>query len=156
MNKPSYPVPLNKGAIFSTEGTDPAAGADFDLSTVYNDVLLLEITSLTFRLVTDANAATRRPYIQWGAAGSSGQFWQPNATQTAGLDRFWIWEVGEGNTVVTIGGNQFTQMPNNIRHWGTQYPFRIVVENIQAGDQLSAIRLYGNQWALPDADPVEV
>jgi len=124
--------------------SDPAAGANLNY-TLPDSLACDELVSVACQMVTDANVATRRAVL----AGRDGaDLWAALAstTQAASLTRLYRWNAI--NTTGILNTEIFSDF-----HGGGFVPnagrIDIRFDNIQAGDQLSAVKLTGKwRWVF--------
>lgn len=138
----SYPPVLNDtpdqvtGAPVVQAGTAPAAGANFLLSLV--EVSIRRISFLGVRLVTDGTAAARSVLVRVTDGGNTAFETVHPTSQAAGttVDYYFSdW----GFQPVDFGSVRYGPLPQ-IGFQG-DLGLRIVVQNIQLGDQLSRIEI---------------
>lgn len=131
--------PRNKPIARTFEVASPAVAQGFTITpNTAGDWL---IRSLTFQLVTDANAATRAVTLSVSDTAVSYRLLTAGATQAASLTRVYSGSEGVSGAA---GAGGFIQL--NFPTEGIWLPvghtLTVAVENIQAGDQISAIRGY--------------
>lgn len=141
---PASPVTMNRAqdAPVSIAGTSPAAGAVYTYTVP--EYTLLELLAIKCRFVADANAANRRVAVTIRDSGSNSLARYSSATNvTAGLTRFFFFNRDNGpevtdNTANVIYSNTIGKL---LLYAGMK--IELSVTNIQAGDQLDQIFLYG-------------
>lgn len=126
-------IPITQGIA------NPAPGAQFSFNVTGQCIVL--ITSITFRLQTDANAANRYARILFNDGTRDVIFVQPMHVQTTGLTRDHNFFIGASNCQLLIGGTQYqSSLPSHLwfKDNGT---VASSVAGMQAGDQLSNIAI---------------
>jgi len=144
MQPPSYSVPLEQGAPFVLRPANPAAGASLTIPVPAHARWRFE--HVRFTLATAVGGAVRTPTFR--ANDATGVFAQlePNGTQAASLTRTWHFMAQESFIIFTSGANIYTPMPPRF----VLLPgmdLQILIQTIQAGDQISDVLTYGRQWA---------
>lgn len=144
MGSNNYSVPLEQGAPFVLRPADPIAGASLPI--LVPNHLRWEFHYIRFLLANDGNAAVRR--VTFRVDDPAGNFitWDTDITLAASLTFLYILVPGASNAITTIDGNRFGFFPENILLLPNM-TLTILIQNIQAGDQISGILLYGRQWA---------
>lgn len=122
-------------------GQSPAAGANFTQALDGN--YFVRLLSVHVRLVTDANVANRNVAVEY--RDSAQNRWALSSgpvTQSAGSTNDWTFDVFQdqaewpvASTYILCPLKPFVLLPG--------FDWRIVVDNLQVGDQLSRIRF---QW----------
>lgn len=99
------------------------------------------IRALTFTLVTDANAATRAITLSVSGGATAYRVLTAGATQITGLTRVYSGSEGVSGAA---GAGGFIQLnfPNDGIWLPVGHTLSVAAENIQAGDQFSAIAGY--------------
>jgi hypothetical protein len=147
----SYPGPSSQGPfagkapVAEVTVANPAAGAN--MSVLPSSSQYWEVHSVSFRLVTDANVANRRVALRLNDVGSVmlGR-WVGSTDQAASLTRDYVF---------TYAANIAVESENNILHINMPQDLvvaqtnRLVtsITNIQAGDQISNIRIRRRTYA---------
>jgi hypothetical protein len=136
---------LGHGHAFSEVVTvpSPAAGAGFTYTNTGSQWQLID--SIAFRIVTDGNAANRQVKLVYANAEGVALATLPTASvQTATLtwDYTWSTDFDTFNTVVALA------VTSPLLNIFLQPGFQIVVSvgAVQAGDQISRIKLYTEQF----------
>ena len=126
---------------------DPAAGNPINYA--YLGPQYLHILHINFRLVTDATAVQRQPYIaiEWGGFGARRH--ALTGVQAPSTTRDYDAAMGVGGAIV----------PTNTYYQAINIPFDYILApglslvisayNIQAGDQFSACFLHGRYYPPP-------
>jgi len=140
----NLPVPSNFGKLITVTPPDPAVGANFQFDVPVNTIILP--VSFSCIVVTDATVVTRTMLIAT-FDGSTNIFITPSEIlHTASLTRTYTCQAG--NNMKTPNVNYAYQTINlsnlNYMRFGDQ--FRTVLDQIQAGDQISSCRLRYLQW----------
>ena len=104
-----------------------------------------ELTLITFTLVTDANAANRVVHIDLVDSGITIPLGSAAIAHTASNTFGYI---ATQNATTNAAGNiaTYTIPLPNLRIFDPTALLNIVVDNIEAGDQLSDIRIYRKVW----------
>ncbi len=131
------------GLIVGTQVTAPAAGAEFTHTITANRVL--HIFSLTFRFVTDANAANRTIGIIITHDGTSLIKFAAVASQTASLTRDYTFSQISGLSPTLFSTAIFSPLPAELWVIGED-TIETETTNIQVGDQFSLISINGDQY----------
>ena len=131
--------PRNKPIARSFEIASPAVAQGFTITpNTAGDWL---IRALTFQLVTDVNAATRAVSLSVSDTAVAYRVLTAATTQITTLTRVYSGSEGVSGAVINSG-----IIPLNFPTDGIWLPvghtLTVAVENIQAGDQISAIRGY--------------
>lgn len=140
-------VPAQFGSLLQLQPADPGAGTDYAFSASVPGRFI--ISAINFKLSTDANVANRNVNIY---VGTGTDYWCRihtsgfNHTASASAT-YWFY------TDAIYAGNLVTQMvtmpfPQNVMLSGT-LTFVTQVQNIQAGDQLSDLIIWGLRWLEP-------
>ncbi len=130
--------------IITVAPANPAAGANLAVNVNLN--ARWQLLFIGFRLVTDANAATRIINMH-GFDGTDIIYnAMPSATQIASINNQYHFNAGIGRS--TTGGSSANQLiPINsdfILKIGESV--RTTIANIQVGDQISDVRIRVKQW----------
>jgi len=130
--------PLRRYGLPAWEYRDsPAAAAHFteELGGLY----IVRLISLHVRLVTDANVANRTVLVEYrDAADARLDFSGAPVVQTATDTVDWIFSAFQGQAEWEIDDSIL--VPLKPSFLPPTFDFRVFVDNIQAGDQLSRIR----------------
>jgi hypothetical protein len=133
-------LPVDRRGGFSEVvlGASPAAGAGFSYQDSQGYATLL--LSLTFRFVTDANAANRTVRVEYDD-GNGSKFYRTvdGTVQTANTTAFWGFAVGQPST--DFDTNNFLSAPLAPLFIYPGQKAQVNVTNVQVGDQLSQIVL---------------
>jgi hypothetical protein len=131
---------------------NPAAGGGFTYTVGGN--YWERLAALAFTLVTDGNAATRQVLVEFqdgsgtGIASTAG-----GGTQILSLTRKYSFTPNQSAASGLVGTSLLAPLPTLFLQPG----FKVVVSiaNVQAGDQLSAIRVYREAFDTgPEGYPV--
>lgn len=144
------PELLRYGPPEYVKGDQPAAGAMF--SSEVGGGYWTRLLSVHVRLVTDANAADRTVLVEYRDDAdlrymvSGAPVTQPASTTTDWTFDPWQaqaeWEV---DATVLVPLKPLLLLPS--------HDFRVFVDNVQAGDQLSRIRFWRERFYPPDPVP---
>ena len=120
--------------------TDPAAGAGITYTIPTNRVIHLE--AIHFKLVTDANAASRQVQLIIDTGSSSLFIWRRfcSVTQAASLTRYY--NAGFGETADAEVSDNIT-MPYPPLSLIGGWRMLLTISNIQVGDQVSGFKVKG-------------
>lgn len=134
-------------------GTQPAAGGGFSLTNPGRIGWLL--LGVTFRLVTDANAANR--FVRVEADDGSGTIYSRNGfaqAVTAGTTAFFTFQGSRGSS--DWNANNEAYLPLQPLLFAPGHKLLISIAGVQAGDQLSQIALMFERFPdFPEAfDPM--
>lgn len=129
------------GSSFPEAVSNPAPGGYFNYSMTSS--VITEVVSLQFRLVTDANAANRQVSILLTQAAITFLVLTANVVQVASTTRDYYFAGGvfEGERDDKI----FVPSPFPMR-FAQSSNILSSVSNIQAGDQISNIRVFRRRW----------
>lgn len=118
-------------------GTSPAAGADFSVQ--FGGQFFQRIVSVVVKLVTDGTAANREVVVSYeDAGGNRFGLCGINATVAASSTAYYAFSAFQPEVVATVDSTALVPLhPLILRPTDV---FKIHVVNIQATDQLSAIR----------------
>lgn len=125
------------------ERQNPAAGAHF--SEQPRGLYRTRLLSVFCRLVTDATAANRTVLVEYRDDGD--QRYMISAapvTQAATNTNDWVFDVWQGQAEWTVDDSIIVPLKPLILP--PLHDFRIFVDNIQVGDQLSLIRFWWEQF----------
>ncbi len=135
------------GQIVVVTVPDPAAGADWSTAVPADRRWRLRV--IRFRIVTDANVAARAVNLDFDdAAGNELLRLGSQATQPAGIGRQYYWsDINLLQPIITNGTQQ--SLPSNLV-LAEGFTVSTFTGAIQVGDQISAIRLWVEEWiAIP-------
>lgn len=123
--------------------TSPAAGDPgfYNLATYET----LYVYGVSFRLVTDANAANRQPSIALMVGATEYFHAISSLTQAASLTNDWYFTSWGKEDFLALAHNH-VNMPPVWYNGEEAHGLNILVENIQVGDQLSNIRIFSEQY----------
>lgn len=128
------------GGLWATELiTAPAAGAKATISPPAGEMWLVRAASFT--LVTDANAATRKAWMEMIDQTSGRYVAISDTTQTASLTRVWNFAPYGAAPTSTASTRIIANLPQGVLIDGPDGVIDLNVENIQAGDQISSPRV---------------
>lgn len=143
----SYPFPMPWPTAFMEAPSPPAAGANMSvqLAGQYRHHIL----TVNMILTTDANVANR--FVSLSVTQSANRLYRQfcSLAIAAGTTQQIIFNVGTG-TSQQVGAQNLQLEPLN--PWFIVEPawsFEITVDNIQVGDQLSAILVTYGRWNRP-------
>jgi len=132
------------GCIFPITPAAPAAGANFTTTLDVNFQSLIH--AITFRLVTDANAANRYPGISFTYPTGEVFIFMPGTAITASTTANVYLLPGLGTAVSYTANRYCSGLPTDFYvPRGTVVASYIA--NIQAGDQLSVMSVVLRRWA---------
>jgi hypothetical protein len=132
----TQPFGLGGGIQFPFTPDSPAAGAGFVFGADGRGARRL--LSLVFTLTTDANAANRLVTVEYvGRNNLTYAVAEVTATQAASLTNRYVFAIGYGTDSFAAGTDGLAPLPSLFLMPGDQ--LKIIVANIQVGDQLSAI-----------------
>lgn len=118
-------------------GAQPAAGAHF--TPTMDGRFHVRLVSLYCKFVADANVASREVVVEYREAGALRYALAGiNTTVTAGLTAYYAFSAFQPEAVATVDSSALVPLPGIILP--PTHDFRLYVLNVQAGDQLSAIR----------------
>lgn len=140
------PLDINVFDIFSRTATNPSAGANFSLAVLPR--AREQLIYISFKLITDANAANR--LIQIGALINSIPFYTSNAgtAEIASRDYDYYFNIGIGSSF-TGGSTDDVNAPLNAQFFlEDDDTITITITDIQVGDQISDIRLVSKLWMI--------
>jgi len=138
------------GAVITETGTDPAAGAQ--MTEVVPDGSRRQLQAFSIRLVSDANAATRRQDYQWDDGTLNIDAIAVQATQIESLTRDYFQSYrGLTETAFTTASTPdiHTQVTNHILE--AAYRIRTITVNLQVGDNFGAPVLNWKEWLVPSS-----
>lgn len=130
--------------VITLAPADPAAGANLALNVNAN--ARWQILFVGFRLVTDAQAATRLINLH-GFDGTDIIYnIMPSASHIASTDKQYHFNTGAGRS--TTGGSASDQIIalNSDMYLNIGDSLRTTITNIQTGDQISDVRVRVKQW----------
>ncbi|MBA7545412.1 hypothetical protein ES705_37780 [subsurface metagenome] len=132
------------GRILSITGTDPAAGAE--ISEIVPARRRWRFHGIRFTLITDVNVADRTVYLQISDGTNVLIFITHTQTQAASITRSYNFHprpdaASTISTQISIPLPYFTL--------GAGYGIITSTNNIQVGDQFSAIHLLAEEWIDP-------
>lgn len=143
--------PLERYGIPRYEsGTNPAAGASFTRTTDGN--FYERYVAIGVRLVTDANVANREVVVQY--RDPDGNVYNQagiNTVVAANLTADYFFSAFTPEAVATVNSSALVPLPPLLLL--PTHSMRLLVVNVQAGDQLSRIRLKFEQF-YTDITPV--
>lgn len=117
--------------------TSPAAGADF--TQTVDGAFYARLVAVFVRLVTDANVANRLVVVDYrDSAGNRYDVQGPNSTQAASTTLDYCLSAFQADEKANIDGTALATLHPMLLLPSDQ--FRIHVQNMQVGDQLSRIR----------------
>ncbi len=137
-------LPANFGKLITITPPDPAVGTNFDFLVPVNTMILPVSFSCIF--VTDATVVTRTMLIAT-FDGSVNIFITPSQLlHSANVTKTYVCQAG--NNMLTTNVNYGYQVINlsNLNYLRFGDSFRTVVDQLQAGDQISSCRLRYMQW----------
>lgn len=121
-----------------TTGVSPAAGAEY--TETFPGQYFTRILSVAFLLTPDANAANRQVALEWrDDADVRVMFTGPVVTVPASDATNFVFDVWRDQDAWEVSSTVLARMPPIIVP--PTYDFTIKVENIQAGDTLTKIRI---------------
>ncbi len=138
-----YSVPIEQGAPFVLDVANPSAGAD--LTQLVPNHVRWEFHTMRFTFTTDANTANRRVTYQLDDTTGTFVSYEMGGEQTDTLARTYFLTPSDLQTLNTIGGNLYGFFPRNLLLLPGM-TFRILIQNIQVGDQIADFRAYGRRW----------
>lgn len=126
-----------------TASTDPAANTELSFTVPSNQ--LLEVWSLNFTLVTDANAATRRVVLTIDDGTTVWHRTASQVTQAASLTQVYTFAVGAPDRSAVAGTDVYQALagPLLLR---PGYRIKTVTASIQATDNYGVMQIYGNRY----------
>lgn len=137
--------PRNKPIARTFEVATPAVATGFSITP--NTGANWLIRALTFQFVTDANAATRLVFLGIAGGATSYRLLPASATQITALTR--TYSGSEGLSSAVAAGTVITiAFPTDGIWLPVGHTLTVGVENIQAGDQISAIQGYRFEFPL--------
>lgn len=141
---PVEPYGHGRGYVDFLNPSNPAAGSG--LVQKLDTTWLWRPLSIRFALATDANAANRFPTVDY--TDPDGNVWVRNAaglvlTANTPAQTF---DFNAQRTVAEWAANTDVLAPLSDFFIPGGWQIRINVANVQAGDQISAIRLYVEKW----------
>lgn len=123
---------------------DPAAGSNTIIGVPVSN--LIELVSLSFTLVTDANAGNRIVSITMQDAGDTWVIGSSSFEHTASKTFTYICNQNAFFNIATSAGFLMCTLPL-ARFLTNIHILNIIVDDIQVGDQISDIRAIFNAWA---------
>jgi hypothetical protein len=133
------------GAILFVAGTNQGAGADISDSVLDNTIW--RIDAIVFTLTTDANIALREAIVTFAdVSGNQITFARPTTTQAASLTRRYNFTV-RNNVPAAFSTNIAGEIPD--LRLANNDNISTVVQNLQAGDNITLIRFRVEQWLTP-------
>jgi len=144
---PSYSVPLEQGYPFGWTLTKPAAGAPYDNSDADFQDRRFNMHMLQFQLIAGPAAADRRVILQLHRVGAPSFSHELNFIQVALETKVYFLRPGPGNAVTEIVDNVYGTMPDHFNINPNLTHFHIVIENMQALDELDLLAAWGTTWA---------
>lgn len=128
-------------------GAQPAAGAHFTPS--MDGRFHVRLVSLYCKFVADANAASREIVVEYRDAGGLRYALAGiNTTVTASNTAYYAFNAFQPEAVATVDSSALVPLPAMILP--PTHDFRLYVLNIQATDQLSAIRFVWERFYAQD------
>lgn len=137
-------LPLKFGRLLITRVANPAVATNFSYGAA--NALVEELASVSLLLTTDANVANRNTVINILDATGTIQRYAGTQVTAANQAQTWMFAPGLPN-LTAIGTNYVHFSPNIIIPRGGSVDS--LVNNLQAGDQLSAIIIVTRVWARP-------
>jgi len=119
--------------------TNPAAGAGFTYTV--GSAYWERIAAVSFTLVSDGNAANRQVLLAFkDGSGANIASTASGGTQAASLTRLYSFVPNQGTAPALIGTTFLAPLPVLFLQPG--FSMVVSITSVQAGDQLSAIRVY--------------
>jgi hypothetical protein len=138
-----HSIPDTHGKLKIISGTDPAAGADPTLVADANT--RWRIITVKAELVTDATVATRQARLELVVGGNTMFTVWSQVTHAASIDNTYFWYPGGPDRSAAISNTINTGLPIEILMSGANQ-LQIQTNNLQAGDNWSAITAYIEEW----------
>lgn len=138
------PFGQGRGYVDHVAPAQPAAGAN--LTIPLDPTFLFRPLSVRFSVTTDANVANRFPTVDY--CDPEGTVWVRNAAglvltaSTTGQ----VFDFNAQRTVAEWAANTDVLAPLSDFFIPGGWQLRITLSNIQAGDQISAVRFYHEKW----------
>lgn len=132
--------------VLTIAPTDPAVGANFSQALNLNS--RWQIIYVEFILATDVNAANRLIKVHGNDGTDDIYLTGPNVPLTANLTARYFCNTGAGDAD-DLGAGSRLAVPLNTNFYLNQADtFRITIDSIQVGDQISDIRIRVKQWIV--------
>lgn len=142
------PAAMGRGFRELVTGTTPVAGASF--TQALEGRYITRLLAVHCRLVTDGNAANREVVLQYrnDAAVVFAQHGAPTVV-TASTTVDYGFNIHQGQADWPI--NSAILVPLSSLFLPAGFDFRLLIVNVQAGDALSAIRIYWERFWTDEA-----
>ena len=132
------------GSIHQVNGASPAVATKFTSVKIPNHHH--RIRAIKFQRVTDANAPNRHPFITFQTGGGMNPFFCVCDTALTASKTWSVCFNAGGHGQDKVGDlNVDVSMPYDL-HFPDDWEFEILVENIQAADQIQSISLFYDLW----------
>lgn len=142
----SYSVPLQEGAPSRIVITDRAPNSPLILIPSMLVNLRFNLTHMRFTLTTDANAANRTPRFTIPNTVLNPYEYATQILHPANVAAQYFIHVSNVYDTFGLGLDNFVTIPDIFKMFPPDFLFTMSIDNMQAGDVISDIQLFGRQW----------
>lgn len=137
-------IPANFGKLVTIKPPDPAVGTNFNFAVPVNVMILP--TSVSFVFVTAAGGGTRSVLLATFDGGDNVFITNSTYLHIGGVNRQYIAQAG-GNMKDSASGFGFQSLNiSSLQYMRFGDSFVSAIEGIQAGDQISNLKIRYMQW----------
>lgn len=134
---------IGMGMPWQQAPANPSAGAN--LAVAFADAAMRIIDGIAFRLVTDANAATRTVRVETDSGGDLRHNIISAVTQIESLTRDYVFQKNAPDGATSLGTKIVQPLPHDLFLY-QDHNVNTVIDNIQVGDQISLVQIWGRRW----------